>query len=249
MTRVINMSNADHGIERLVAATEEYAPSKVAEGVARLGGLGLFVEIRELQSMAAGGMAIFISEITASARERQPGITITCVGTGSDMPSAVSEAGAQWTIGVLPVLAHWRGKHSCFCSARPMETRGGAFDALSGPVIARGIPEGDPKPATEGPGLLEAAKVALANQRFAQRLHWLELFTCKVIDGSVEATCRLNNHDWSPGQKILVDIASAWPTPQEPMRSSRQFVMLLPKNGDTQEIVLPTFWSRLFGRA
>jgi hypothetical protein len=89
----------------------------------------------------------------------------------------------------------------------------------------------------------------LRNQRLAQRLHWLELFACKFDDGSVDATCRLDNRDWFDGKNVLVNAASAWPTTKEPMQSCRQFVMLLPKNGDTQEITLPTFWSRLIGRA
>jgi hypothetical protein len=243
------MGNADHGIELLVAAAEEYAPGKVADGIARLGELDLFVDIRELQSMDAGAMALFISEVTASAGPRQPGITITCVGTGGDMPSAVADAVAQWVLGVLPVLAHWRGKHSCLAGARPLTTRGGPFDLLAGPVVARGVAEGDPQPAAEGADLVQASLTLLGNQRFAQRLHWLELFTCKVIDGSVEATCRLNNHDWNPGKKALIDIANAWPATQEPMRSSRQFVMLLPKKGDAQAITVPMIWSRLLGRA
>ena len=48
------MNNANHGIELLVAAAEEYAPSKVGDGVARLAELDLFIDIRELQAIDAG---------------------------------------------------------------------------------------------------------------------------------------------------------------------------------------------------
>jgi hypothetical protein len=243
------MHNASHGIELLVAAAEEYAPSKVGDGVARLQELNLFVDIREVQSMNAGILSIFISEFNASARERQKGITITSVGRAGDMPSAVADAVAQWTLGVLPVLAHWRGKHSCFSTSRQIEAQGGSFDLLAGPTIARGGSEGDSPPLPGGASLSESLLDVLRNQRPAQRLHWLELFASKFDDSSVEASCRWNNREWTAGRKVLVDVASAWPTPKEPMQSSRQFAMLLPKSGDTQMIIVPTFWSRLFGRA
>jgi hypothetical protein len=241
------MHNASHGIELLVAAAEEYAPSKVGDTVARLQDLDLFVDIREVQSMEAGLMAVFISEFNASARERQKGITIT--GRAGDLPSAVVDAVAQWTLGVLPVLAHWRGKHSCLSTSRQMETQASPFDLLAGPVIARGWSEGDLPPTAGVTSLAEFLLDVLRNQRPVQRLHWLEMFTCKFDEGSVDATCRLDNRDWTAGRRVLVDVASAWPTTQEPIQSCRQFAMLLPKNGDTQTIIVPTFWSRLFGRA
>jgi hypothetical protein len=194
-------------------------------------------------------LSVFISEFNASAREGQKGITITCVGRADDMPSAVGDAVAQWSLGVLPVLAQWRGKHSCFNTSRQMETRSGSFDLLAGPVIARGHSEGESHPAIGGVSFSESLLPLLRNARPAQRLHWLELFACKFDDGSVEATCRLNNHDWLSGTKVLADVASAWPTTKERMQSCRQFALLLSKNGDAQKITLPTFWSRLFGRA
>jgi hypothetical protein len=217
--------------------------------VARLQELRLFIEIREVQSMKAGPLAVFISEFTASARERQKGITVTCVGRAGDMPSAVGDAVAQWSLGVLPVLAQWRGKQPSFSTFVQVETHGGPFDLLAGPVIARSHSEGDSHPAIGGGSLSKSLLPVLQNQRLAQRLHWLELFDCKFDDGSVEATCRLDNRDWLAGTKVLADVTPAWPTTKEPIQSCRQFVMLLPKNGDTQQIIVPTFWSRLFGRA
>jgi hypothetical protein len=243
------MHNVSHGIELLLAGAQEYTPIKVADGVARLQDLDLFIKIREVQAMQAGSLSVFISEFTASAREHQKGVTITCVGRAVDMPSAVGDAVAQWSLGVLPVLAQWRGKHSCFGSSSQVETKAGPFDLLAGPVIARGS-EVDSLPAIGGGvSLSKSLLPVLRNQRLAQRLHWLELFACIFEDGSVEATCRLGNRDWLAGTKVLEDVASAWPTTKDLMQSCRQFVMLLPKNGDTQQIILPTFWSRLFGKA
>jgi hypothetical protein len=37
--------------------------------------------------------------------------------------------------------------------------------------------------------------------------HWLELFTSKFNDGSVEATCRWGNRDWLPGKNVLAEVA------------------------------------------
>jgi hypothetical protein len=243
------MNPAQHGIELLVASAQEYAPSTVGDGVARLEGLGLFVDIRQVQAMQVPSMAVFISEVNASPRERQKGITITCVGRAGDMPSAVADAVVQWVLGVLPVLAQWRGKHTCFSTSRQIETQGGAFDLLTGPLIVRGRSEADAEHATEGMRFPEPLLDVLRSRRLAPRVHWLELFACKFQDGSVDATCRLNNRDWAVGKKVLLALASTWPTTQEPMQSCRQFALLLPKNGNTQDILQPTLWARLSGRA
>src|SRR5258708_5032669 len=149
------------------------------------------------------------------------------------MPSAVGDAVAQGALGVLPVLAHWRGKHSCFSASRQMETQGGPFDLLAGPVIARGRSEGESQATAGVASLSESLLDVLSKQRYVQRLHWLEMFACKFDDESVDASCRLDNRDWTVGKRVLADVASAWPAASEPMQSSRQFAMLLPKNGET----------------
>src|SRR3954471_5871910 len=107
------MDTARLGAELLVAAAAEYAPRDLGGGAVHLEGLRLFVRVRQVQAMEHGFLALFISEVEASAQEGQPGITITCVGMGPDMRAAVGDALGQWALGVLPVLAHWRGKHSC----------------------------------------------------------------------------------------------------------------------------------------
>src|SRR5262249_1725484 len=151
----------------------------------------------------------------------------------------------QWVLGVLPVLAHWRGKHSCLSGSRAAETRGGPFDVLAGPVIVRDQSGGGPQPASDVVSLVGPVVDVLSRSRLAQRLHWLGLFACKFDDGSVDATCRWGNRDWLAGKKTLLDICAAWPATQQPMYSRRQFVMLLPQKGDAQSIRLPTIWSRL----
>src|SRR5262245_32911634 len=122
------MQNASHGIDLLLAGAEEYAPSRVADNLARLQDLGLVITIREVQAMSAGTQSVFISEIDVSTGVGEKGITVTAVGMGDDMPSAVKQAVGQWVLGVLPVLAHWRGKHSCFTTSQQLETKGGNFE-------------------------------------------------------------------------------------------------------------------------
>ncbi len=243
------MDNANHAVTLVLAVTEEHAPSKAGDGVAHLQSLGLFLEIREVQSMDAGFMSVFISEFNASARKGQKGINITCVGRAGDMASAVADAVAQWALGVLPVLARWRGQHSCLTADGQIETQGGEFDLLAGPIIARGWPEEDSEPTEHAKSFSKLLEDLLRKQRLAQRVHWLEMFACKSDDGSVDATCRLDNRDWNAGRRLLEDAASAWPNTDDPLRSHRQFAMLVPTNGDTEAIVVPTFWGRLFGRA
>jgi hypothetical protein len=242
------MSNSNHAIDVLIESAKEYAPSKAGSS-ARLQDLDLFVDVRQVQALQAGSMAIFISEFNARPRQDQKGLVITQVGRSSDMPSAVTDAVAQWVLGVLPVLAHWRGKHSCFCSSQPIDAVSSQFDLLAGPVVARGHSAEGSQPVADIANLWQPVLDVLRKRRLYQRTHWLELFTSKFNDGSVEATCRWGNHDWTPGKDVLAKLAAGWPMPQELMQSSRQFVMLLPKHGNANDITLPTFWSRLFGRA
>lgn len=240
------MNLADRTIDTLASASADYGP-KMTDGALHLSELNLFIDIRQNQAMAAGSMAVFISEITASTQKGQPGITITCVGSAQDLPSAAADAAAQWGLGVLPVLAEWRGRHTCLTSALDVETQRGPFVLRMGPLIARGRPE-------TGGGLGASSLASpllplLHKARPAQRLHWLEIFACKFADGAVDATCRLNNHDWLSGKKALAALAAGWPGSTEPMQTSRTFALFMPQAGTWQEIVQPTFWSRLLGQA
>ena len=66
---------------------------------------------------------------------------------------------------------------------------------------------------------------------------------------AVDATCRLNNRDWAAGQRVLAEVASAWDPGDEPLRTGRQFALLVPADGNADEITPPSFWDRLRGRA
>ncbi len=171
------------------------------------------------------------------------------LGLGADLRSAVTEAVAHWTLGVLPVLAQWRGQHSCLSGSRQLETRRGQFTLLAGPTIMRGRSEGDMPPAESSDAFWQLLEPVLRARPLTQRVQWLELFASKAGDGSVEATCRLNNRDWNAGRRLLENVASAWEIPQEPLRSCRQFAMLVPKEGNTEEIIVPSFWDRVLSRA
>ena len=239
------MQNVERALDVIAAAAEEYRPVRGGGGV-RLEGLELFVGVRELQSMDAGMMALFISEVSASEREGEPGIVVTCVGMGTDMGSAVSEAVGHWCLGVLPALARWRGRHSCISSTREIVMRRGAFELIAGPVIGRGW-DGDPAGYAEG--FSQLLQQGLCDRPLAARPHWMELFASRSGDGSIEATCRLNNRDWRLGQTALERAAAAWPESAEPLRTCRQFALYVPKEGERRRIVLPSFWDRLRGRA
>src|SRR5262245_66599569 len=102
------MDTASLGAELLVAAATEYAPRDRGGGVAHLEGLRLFVRVRQVQAMDSGFIALFISEVDASASEGQPGITITGVGMGPDMRVAVGEACRSWSLSGMQSRARWR---------------------------------------------------------------------------------------------------------------------------------------------
>jgi Family of unknown function (DUF6348) len=243
------MNTAAHAIDLLIAAAAEYAPRKTGEASAGFETLGLFIDVNALQAMDGGFMSLFIGEVNASRRPGETGINITCVGMGNDMPSAVAEAVGHWALGTLPVLAEWRGGHSCLASEEPFEAKGGRFDLLAGPTVMRGGPDADAEPAQPPQRFADLLSPLLRERHLARRVHWLEMFASKSDDGSVDATFRWNNRDWTPGRKALEGIAGAWPPSDEPMRTCRQFAMLLPKEGNRDELLQPTFWQRLRGRA
>jgi len=72
---------------------------------------------------------------------------------------------------------------------------------------------------------------------------------CKFADGSADSTCRRNNKEWPAGNKAMERIPSAWPASDEPLRSCRQFAILVPLSKGAREITLPTLWNRLMDKA
>jgi hypothetical protein len=244
------MSNSAIAAGLIASVSEQYLPETVGEGVVLLKDLRLYVEIKELQSQVISGMALFISEITATSQPGKPGMTITSVGIGGDLKLAVSQAAGQWVTGVLPVLARWRDKHTCLVGdLSGIDVRGGSFDAIPSPLIVRGRKESVPDSSTVDDGVFQVVKQALANEGLKPRVHWLELYAAKVNNADIEATCRLDNRDWIPGQEALKHFAATFPDSEAPIQSCRQFVLLLPKNGDRETIVVPSFWAWLFGFA
>ena len=154
----------------------------------------------------------------------------------------MKDAVANWYLGVLPVLAHWRGGHSCLAGTAPFPAASGGFDVIKGPVVVRGEHEGEARPTTDA--YLALLSEPLAHARLKNRPHWLECFAIRMGDGSVEATCRLDNRDWAPGQKLLADDARHWTGSTSSYDSRRQFLLMIPDG--TGEPERPSFWSRLF---
>lgn len=151
---------------------------------------------------------------------------------------------ANWCLGVLPVLARWKGGHSCFTGTSTFQATSGRFDVIIGPVVVRGEQEGGANPTTETYlGLLSGP---LVHARIKKKLHWLECFAIRMNDGSVEATCRLDNKDWRPGQQLLVKDAANWPGSTPVFSSRRQFLLMVPDAAAGPE--RPSFWSRLIGK-
>jgi Family of unknown function (DUF6348) len=242
------MNNVQHALDLLTHATEQYSPCRVSADNLRLEKLGLFLSIRELQVLGNGQLFVFISEFTASQSQGAKGITITCAGSGENMNAAVASAALQWTAGVLPALALWRNEHSCLASDRTIDTKNGVFQLVAGPVIARGVGDNSTEHATQQAEFPDLLIDLTRTTRFAPRVHWIESFASKFTDGAVDATCRLDNRDWNEARQLLNAAALGWPPNKEPLQTLRQFTLLIPQNGNTQDIILPSFWKRVFGR-
>src|SRR5262249_47178556 len=87
----------------------------------------------------------------------------------------------------------------------------------------------------------------LRDARLKGRRHWLECYAVRMADGSVDATCRLDNRDWAPGQERLLADARTWPGTTSMFDSRRQFLPMLPQGAENDESKPRSFWWRLFG--
>jgi hypothetical protein len=248
------MSAAIHALESLAAGAAEYDAEFVspARDVVRLGKLGLSVRLREANVSSTGGGALFIGMFEASTGAK-PRIGVVSVGLSTDPPGAANDAAAQWCLGVLPVLARGRGGHSCLVGETTCELPAGSgtlsFVVVQGPVIERGEHDGGTAAAPPPGGYVSLLSGPLRAGGLGNKLHWLECFAIRMADGSVDATCRLDNRDWAPGQQLLAADAGRWPGATPSFHSRRQFLLLLPGGSWPIEPATPSLWQRLFGRA
>jgi hypothetical protein len=246
------VTDASFALQKLVEAAAEHDARLVAEDTVLLDKIGLYVRLRPLQSAAMGSQALFVGYFDASTRRGRSGIGVTCVGFSSDPPRAAADAVANWFLGVLPVLARWRGDHSCLVGTTTFEAPAPsgprAFEVVKGPVVERGEHDGGPEAAPTTDGYLSLLAEPLRARKLDGTLHWLECFAIRSVDGSIDATCRLDNRDWPPGQQLLAADAADWPGSTPSFHSRRQFLLLVPQNGGAGEPETRSFWARLFGR-
>jgi hypothetical protein len=244
-----SMSLATAALETLVKGAPEHEARLIGPELALLEKLGLHIRVRPLQAGMVGQSGIFIAFFDAQAPAGGPAISITCVGFADDPPAAVRDAVAQWCLGVLPVLAQWRGgDHSCLVRTTSCDAAATSppFDVVVGPVVVRGEFEGDAAPSTET--YLSLLTDPLRAKRLKARPHWLECFAMRMADRSIDATCRLDNRDWFAGQQQLLGHARDWPGETKTYHSRRQFLLLLPQGWGSRDLVAPSFWGRLFGK-
>jgi len=230
----------------LASVAHEYGGRVVDPLAVSLEKLRLTIRVRPSQVMEQPGRALFIAILEAATAADKPGAEITCVGMAATLEAAMGQAIGQWCLSVLPVLAHWRGGHSCLSTTGTLS----GFDVLEGPVLSRQLPSTDEPTAPENiPRYETLLAEALTARRLKPRLHWIECYACRSADGSVDATCRLDNRDWTAGRQILVENLATWPPSDAMLDSRRGFLLLLPQGGKNDEFVVPSFWARLFGRA
>ena len=237
--------------QNLAAVTETYKSRQDSTDSVLLDELGLRirVEIHAHQRFPAGEMLVVYYK--ALEEGRKVGIGVTCVGIGEDTDHAIRESLANYAGNVIPVLAQWRTGHNCLVEVSEVELKGRSgpvrFEAIGGPLTCRGLP--DP---TEGrvvglAGYVPRMAAELQNIPLSNALHWLECFAARQPTGEIDATCRLDNRDWRPGQRLLEADARIWPFVDVPMMSRRQFIMLVPKDPAFEEPQRPSLLARLFG--
>jgi len=238
-------------LQPLSEAAADYGARLVGDELLQLGKLSLFLRVRQIQVMAREGVGLYIGLFDTADGPGQTGICVTCVGLGTDAESAAREAAATWALSVLPVLARWRGDHSCYVSTATLEVPGSpgvSFEVLQGPVLEKGEHDGGEAGHPTVGAYLEMLGPSLRGAKLRRRKHWLECFASRSSDGSIDATCRLDNKDWNPGRKLLEADVRTWPGSTPSMHSRRQFMLLVPQGGEAEEPEPRSFWGRLFGR-
>lgn len=243
------MSTAELAAAKLFELLKDENPKQAGADTILVDRLAAVIRVRVLEEQARPGAGLVVSEVMATFGDVDSRIAITCVGFSSSIDAACGLAMGQWAMGVLPVLQTWRGAHSCFTDSDDAWIgghKGERFKLIQGPVIELGAYTGEPQPAS-----VDAYSVALRGSLEAQslrrRLHWLECYAVRR-PGEFDATCRLDNRDWSVGRETLLSLAKIWPGETVSMHSRRQFMLLIPE-GDAPYEKTPGFWGRLFGKS
>ncbi len=246
------MSLASLLLDTIAGANPDWEPSLPQPELLLLGRLGVYLRARpQVQQLGSGTMVV--AELRAGTDAREQPVGVTCVGLGVEPQQAVNEVAAQWSLGVLPVLCAWRDEHSCLASRERLEFHGPrgsrTFEAIVGPVVERGEHDGGEAALPAVGHYLELLTQPLCDSGLTPALHWLECFAIRQADGSVDATCRLDNRDWRPGHKRLIDDALGWPGTTSSYHSRRQFLLLVPEASDEPApTARPGFLARLLGR-
>ncbi|MBI5835009.1 MAG: hypothetical protein HZB16_22120 [Armatimonadetes bacterium] len=247
------MSLASIIIDTIAGANEELEPSRPQPELLLLGRLGLYVRVRSPQVQSVGAGTMVVAELRAGTDAQQQNVGVTCVGLGAEPQQAVNEVAAQWSLGVLPVLTQWRDEHTCLASTQPVEFHGPRgsrrFQVILGPVAERGEHTAGEAAMPTVDGYLDMLTQPLCDSALTPALHWLECFAIRSADGSVDATCRLDNRDWRPGRQLLANDALGWPGTTPSFHSRRQFLLLVPEAEQGEEPpARPGLLGRLFGR-
>jgi len=247
------MSLASTILDTIAGAIPDQEPTAIQPELLQLGKLGLYVRVRspQVQSLGAGNMVV--AEIRAGTDAQQQNVGVTCVGIGAEPQQAVNEVAAGWCMGVLPVLTQWRDEHTCLASTQRVEfnaARGTRlFDAILGPVVERGEHDASEAALPSVDDYLNLLAQPLCDASLPLADHWVECFAIRSADGSIDATCRLDNRDWRPGKQLLADDAAGWPGHTPTYHSRRQFLLLVPTPDQPAETAAKTGWlGRLLGR-
>jgi hypothetical protein len=246
------MNPGSQAMATLVELASEYEARLRSPWVVHFQKLGLFVRVRPLQAQTIGTMSLFIALVEATRHPKGLGMGVTCVGHAADAAQAEKDALAQWYLGVLPVLVHWRGSHSCFVGTGTFDslTPSGpaTFDVIKGPVIVRGENDAGEAGAPSIGAYMTLLAEPLRSRQLKSRPHWLECYAMRGADGSFDATCRLDNWDWLPGKERLVADARCWPGCTPLYDSRRQFLLLLPQGSGSRDLPPPSLMARLLRR-
>jgi len=190
---------------------------------------------------AMGGRAVSVTFEARAEGATTDGIKVFQLGYGPTEFDAARDASYQWLLGVYPALVTFIAQpdHRCDVDKAHMivgdDDTGEKFGwtVHLPPILSRTYGETLMPEQPEQNAVFRALFDSIHPYAAHGSVFWIECFAARYPDSKVDATCRLNNEDWSEGRNALLAWAMSWPDPGQGILSRRQFVLFEPTEIDS----------------
>src|SRR5215468_4609494 len=157
---------------------------------------------------AMGGMAVSVTFEARAEGATTDGIKVYQLGYGPTDLDAARDASFQWLLGVYPALVTFIAQpdHRCDVDKAHMIVRNDETGEQFGwtvhlpPILSRTYGEIPLRERSEQNAVFRALFDSIHPYAAHGSVFWIECFAARYPDRKVDATCRLNNKDWSEGR-------------------------------------------------